>query len=295
MEKHPAMRHIAPLVLATALLGDRALGQPTNLPPREPATGLPVAEPGQLDPKAAAVNAARTTGEVQKLIATRRYAEALQRCLAFHEQFKTGGSLGPLLVQWVELGRKYPKAQAALLGIRDQGAREFSQGRGYFTLFREIKTINGYLHQDEATYALFKAFRDKDPGVAQQCYSEVEGLLVAKREYQWCYDHLGDPQERFDSIREGLRRHLDGQRRHRELLLRHGMTNGVEFSRPEISAWTQKSIQDRFVVETRRLIEILVATGHKTEAETIRDQAVTVLDDTRLKSAVTDALNQIRK
>jgi hypothetical protein len=45
----------------------------------------------------------------------------------------------------------------------------------------------------------------------------------------------------------------------------------------------------------RQLIEILVATGHEEEAEKIRGQAVAVLDDARLKSAISDAQEKTRK
>jgi hypothetical protein len=57
----------------------------------------------------------------------------------------------------------------------------------------------------------------------------------------------------------------------------------------------KKSGEDRFVGQTRQLIEILVGTGHKAEAENICDQAVAVLDDPRLKSAVSDVEEQIQK
>ena len=57
----------------------------------------------------------------------------------------------------------------------------------------------------------------------------------------------------------------------------------------------KKSAEDRFVGQTRQLIEILVATDHKADAEGIRDQAVAVLDDPRLKSAVDDAAQKVGK
>jgi hypothetical protein len=43
------------------------------------------------------------------------------------------------------------------------------------------------------------------------------------------------------------------------------------------------------------LIEILVATGHKEEAQRIGAQAQTVMDDPRLASAVRDAEKKVRK
>ncbi|HSU53314.1 MAG TPA: hypothetical protein VLT36_04575 [Candidatus Dormibacteraeota bacterium] len=51
----------------------------------------------------------------------------------------------------------------------------------------------------------------------------------------------------------------------------------------------------RFVKQTCALIEILVATGHKPEAEKIRDQALTVMDDPLLTSAVQDAEKKLAK
>jgi hypothetical protein len=212
----------------------------------------------------------------------------------------------PLLSDWIELGRRFPKAKAALIEIRDRDAREFSEGRGYFDLFSEIYSINGYLHQDDETYALFKSFRDKDPDLTQQCYLFVEGLLVAKGEYQWCYDHLGDPQGRFDSIHQSLTMQLDNQKRMAamneagkqriaELNRQHGFTNVPPFSAPDTSAMMRRNAENNFAGETRRLIEILVATGHKADAEKIRNQAVAILDDPRLQSAVSDADQKLKK
>ena len=57
----------------------------------------------------------------------------------------------------------------------------------------------------------------------------------------------------------------------------------------------KKYAEDRFVSQTCQLIEILVGVGRKADAEKIRDQAVAVLDDARLKSAVSDAEARVRK
>ena len=69
----------------------------------------------------------------------------------------------------------------------------------------------------------------------------------------------------------------------------------TSWSPPDTWAMMKKSAEDRFVGQTRQLIEILVATGHKADAEGIRDQAVAILDDPRLKSAVSDVEEQVQK
>ena len=58
---------------------------------------------------------------------------------------------------------------------------------------------------------------------------------------------------------------------------------------PDTSELMKKAAADRFMGQLCQLIKILVVTGDKAEAENIRDQAVAVLDDPRLRSAVSDA------
>ena len=276
-----------------------------NAPRIDPATGLPVSKMGDLPPEATADDIATTTAkEVHGLIANGQYEDALQHCLSFQRQLKGDQTLTPLLSDWAELDRRLPKAREALIEIRDRKVSEFSQGRGYSVLFSEVSAINGALNQDDATYALFKSFREKDPQLAGQCYFWVESLLVAKGEYQWCYDHMGDPQFRFDSIRRlfdmeraNHQRLAATQQKTRQMIAemnqKNGWTNVPPFSPPDTSEMMKKSANDRFVNQTRQLIEILVATDHQADAEKIRDQAAATLDDPRLKSAVDDAKHKV--
>ena len=50
-----------------------------------------------------------------------------------------------------------------------------------------------------------------------------------------------------------------------------------------------------FVGQVCKLVEILVATDHQSDAEKIRDEAVAALDDPLLESAVSDAEQKIKK
>ena len=56
-----------------------------------------------------------------------------------------------------------------------------------------------------------------------------------------------------------------------------------------------KSAQNRFVGAGCQLIEILVGTERQADAEKIREQAVAVVDDARLRSAIGDAEDRVRK
>jgi serine/threonine protein kinase/tetratricopeptide (TPR) repeat protein len=244
--------------------------------------------------------------DAKDLMEKGRYEDALQRHLWYfnhaleYDQGQTGVRLSFALSQWVELGRRYPKAKEALTEIRDRDARRLVEGKGYANLFTDVQAINRELQDEDATYELFKTIREKDPQLAGQCYFWVESLLAAKGEYQWCYDHMGDPQERFDSIqrlfdmeRANHQRMAATQQKTRQMIAemnqKNGWTNAPSFSPPDTSAMLKKSTEDRFVGQVRQLIEILVATDHQADAEKIQAQAISVLDDSRLESAVSDA------
>jgi hypothetical protein len=249
--------------------------------------------------------------EAKKLTASAHFEEALQRyrwhfhhAQEFDDSYQNVVRLTSGLSDWAELGRRYPKAKQALIEIRDNNTREITQGRGYAEMFQEVQAINRELQDDDATYALFRTVRDSDPKVVEQCFYHLQDFLVAKGEYQWCLSRLGDPQRRFDSIRQELDMNRENQKRMAETRQRtaqqladmnqkRGWTNS--WSPPDTSAMLEKYGEDRFVRQTRQLIEILVGASHKADAENIRDQAVAVLDDARLKSAVADAEKRIQE
>ena len=64
---------------------------------------------------------------------------------------------------------------------------------------------------------------------------------------------------------------------------------------PPYSVAPPKFADKHFIDETRELIEILVGANHKADAEKIQAAALTILDDARLKSAVSDAEQKIRQ
>jgi hypothetical protein len=146
--------------------------------------------------------------------------------------------------------------------------------------------------------------RKKDPKLAEQSYFYLEPLLVSKGEYEWCFSRMGGAEGRFSLIRRAFEVETDRQQRMAEMRQRSprqlatvnqpgGLTNS--WSPPDTSAMMKKFAEDRFVGQTRQLIEILVATDHKADAEKIRDEAIKLLNDPRVKSAVDDAAQKLGK
>ncbi len=280
-----------------------ALPSPTNSPAASAETWSPEVAPSSMP------ELYRILEEAKQQTATGHYEEALQRYLWFHNHEQEVGDpygdavrLTSALSDWEELSRRYPKAKQALIEIRDNKTKEIAQGRGYSELFRDVQAINHELQDEDATYALFKTVREKDPRLAGQVYSSVEPLLVSKGEYQLALSYMGGPQGKFDSIRQGFDTERAGQKRMAEMHQRTAKQMatinqqlGLSSSPPDTSALMKKFAENRFVGQTCQLIEILVATGRKADAERIRDQAVAILDDPRLKSAISDVEEQIQK
>jgi hypothetical protein len=245
--------------------------------------------------------------EANKLTSTGHYEEALQRYLWYDghaREFDSSASLISVLFDWVELGRRYPTAKQALIKIRDQAASEFQNGGGYSELFQKVALINAQLQNDEATYALFESIQDQDASLARQCYYYAESILVKYGDYLLCLNYLGDPQQKYDQARNNLERERGFYAGLGSPPVRSARfpTNGPAGSAPgavpapiDTSAMMKRSSEDRFVGQVCQLIEILVGAAHKADAEKIRDQAVTVLDDARLRSAVSDAEERVRK
>ncbi|MEI9961731.1 MAG: protein kinase [Limisphaerales bacterium] len=225
------------------------------------------------------------------------YEEALQRYLWYFDHSRTNDSqegvrLSFALSDWIELGRLYPKARQALIEIRDNDVHEFSEGRGDFKLFMEVNSISHYLGDDDAAYSLFKQIEQRDQPLAQQCFRIAEDLLLKHGDYQKCLDYIGDPQAAFEKIQNEWKRMKQFEEQsatrndeQRKRLQEMAKTNSA-FAHPFPKL--PKFADENFVKQTRELIEVLVATGHKADAEKIRDEAVALLADPWLKSAVDD-------
>jgi hypothetical protein len=241
--------------------------------------------------------------EAQELVEKGQYEEALQRHIWYHNHAlqygtgQTGVRLSFALADWVELGRRYPKAKQALIEIRDHDTQEFAEGRGYFDLFMDVHSLNQYLGEDEATYSLFKRIEQSDPPLAQQCFGVIEDLLVNHGEYDLCLGYIGDPQTAFESIhqsREQMKKWEDQLSARRQEPARRfeemAKTNSLYTNTPAPFLPEPPRLADKnFVAQTRQLIEILVGSNRKIDAEKIHDEALAVLNVPELQSAVSDA------
>ncbi|MBC8097180.1 MAG: hypothetical protein H7Y43_15340, partial [Akkermansiaceae bacterium] len=188
----------------------------------------------------------------------------------------------------------------ALLEIRELNTRAIVEGRGYAELFQDLDSINDHLEDQDATYALYKSMVQKDRQLASQCYFYAEALLVRKGDYQLCLDMMGGPKRRFDLIRqvyvsqlESHKHTADSYKRMAEMNEKNGITN--RYSVPDYSVRMLDMAREHFVSSTRQLIEILVGANRTNDAETIRQEALGLLNDSRIDTAISDAETKLGK
>lgn len=214
----------------------------------------------------------KVLNEAQTLARHGKYEEALEKHLWFHENAlkhrpsMTGVRLSFALSYWVELGHRYPKAREALVAIRDKNTEAIREGRGFVDLFHDVASINGYLEEEEKTVELFKTLDEKHHRLAERCYIVAEKDLAARRKYMLCASYIPDASERFDRIKEMRERQL----------------SMAKDERLRMKEYAEKS----FVEVTCRLIEILVGAGRKEDAESVRERALAVRDDRKLRDAI---------
>jgi serine/threonine protein kinase len=240
--------------------------------------------------------------EAKTLMSRGRYEESLQRHIwhfnhapEFGDSYQSVVRLASGLSDWEELGRRYPKAKQALIEIRDGKTQKIVGGGGYSEMFQEVQAINRELQDDDATYVLFKTIHKQDPKLAHQSYFYVEDLLVSKGDYELCLACIGDPQARFKFYLDSLERQKESQQRMDEMK-KNLPASGPHrpsgaFAPPDMG----RMATNTFIGDVHKLIEILIGAGRKTDAEKIQAQAILVLDDPRLKSAVSDAELKIQK
>jgi hypothetical protein len=214
--------------------------------------------------------------EAVALMRQGRYAESLQKHQWFHdhaleyERALAGVRLSFALAYWLELAACYPEAMRALTAVRDRKAQALTGGKGSFELFHDVAAINGYLHEEPETVALFKRLHQTDPELARRCYPVAEKYLVAHQEYEVCVAYLPDPIARFEEAR-GLRQvHLELAGENPAL----GQSHLGEYA------------EVHFAEAVGRLIAILVGTGRRQDAERVRELALATSASAPVRAAL---------
>ncbi len=203
------------------------------------------------------------------------FEKALQEHIWFHDNALQvdrsyyGVRLSFALDEWVELGRKYPRALEELKNIRDKKASLLAGGDTNPELFHDVEAINEHLGDTRSTAVLFKQIEARNSTFAGSLYEIAEKSLIAAGEYPLARKYLGDPQGRFTTATNNFERGLVFAAKHSQ--------NGD---------MARKATEEIFSELVVRLVTVLARTGDSPGAHGIQTEALRLLDNEAIKNAL---------
>lgn len=208
-----------------------------------------------------------------------KHKEALDRFLWFHDHALEhdpdmyGVRLSFALSYWKELGDVYPPALEALKKTRNDKTNLMEQGKGNRDLFVDIAALNETLADDARTVDLFRKLDHNQPDLAGRCWFIAKESVIKAKDYELARKYIGNPVREFGKIQE----------KYDELKEMYGMNNTGNYFK-----YTN---ENSFVEETLRLIDMAIALGDAKAAKEIQAKALAILDDNRLRDALSKDKN----
>jgi hypothetical protein len=217
----------------------------------------------------------------QDLVAQGKHEEALKRFVWFHahalehDQSMYGVRLSFALSYWKRLGESYPPAMQALVKMRDDNSKLLRETSGSKNLFHDVIAINRTLEEAGKTVELFEFISKGDPVRAEQYWIVVKATILEQKRYDLARKYIKDFGSEFVGIKEGYD------------------LNVALYDNPQIGgARFKKYNEDNFVTEVRKLIDLALALNDRDAAVGVRDSALAVIDDERLKGLIPEQKTQ---
>ncbi|MBC2717008.1 MAG: hypothetical protein HF978_17020 [Desulfobacteraceae bacterium] len=227
-------------------------------------------------------------GDPEKVLARARkyhrqgnYEKALQDHIWFHNnalKYKPslyGIRLSFALLDWIELGKKYPKAHNELINIRMQKTELIKNKRGSLELFHDVKSINKYLNESRRTVALYRNMIDCDFELAKKCYRLAKDDLIAHQEFELCNRLMDVPMFIIRDMRKILDQNISIYK-----------TN--QWADEAHLEWTIKY----YLEEAEYTLIVLVKNNRFVEAKRFLAEASEDIDIVRIKTGLADLKNK---
>jgi len=211
--------------------------------------------------------------ETRTLIGEEKYAEALERCIWFHqhalekEQSMSGVRLSFALSDWKKLGEKYPPAKKAMIDMRDRTLQRL-QTDANSQLFQDLVALNRTLGDSPKSIEVFETLAKNNPEKAKSYWFYIKDQLFASKRYDLIKPFLKSASMEFEMIR-----HM--------YVLEKEMHNSKTMPDSFL-----KLSEKRFVDHSLELINYYLATNDLTSAKEIRTEALHLLADDRLANSI---------
>lgn len=227
-------------------------------------------------------------GDPEKVLARARkyyrqgdYEKALQDHIWFHENALTykpslyGVRLSFALLDWIALGKKYPKAHNTLIDIRNHKTELIKTKQGTVELFHDVQSINKYLNDSRRTVDLYKEMTVLDFKLAKKCYDLVKEDLISEQEFRLCNRMMPSPIFIVRDMRKILDRNI-------------AIYKTNQWADHAHLEWTI----DYYLEEAESTLIVLAENGRFVEAGRFLKEAEEDIDIARIKSGLADLKNK---
>jgi hypothetical protein len=212
--------------------------------------------------------------DTQELVRRGTYKEALDRFIWFHNHAlennpaMAGVRLSFALEYWKQLGVVYPPAMDAMTQIRDMKAFLLENGKGEVQLCSDVAALNRTLEQESKTVELFRMLDQQESPLTEKCWTMMKDPVINAKAYDLAKKYLGDPVRAFNKIKAMYE------------------MNASMYGEKNFGESFRASYENRFIEDTISIINVAIASGKTEAAQDIRDKALAVLDDTRLRNVI---------
>jgi hypothetical protein len=206
---------------------------------------------------------------IDKLVAEKKYQQALEAHQYFFEESKKSSGMGGVRVSfalssWAQLGSVYPPALIALSKIASEHKALILSGKGSFYIFQEYHSINSYIGKNSETLETFLTADKKYPSQAKDYYLSVKELLISEGKFDIIKKYANDPIYEYESIRNERERALSQLRQ-------------------KVAGNTIEAINSEFEVKVKGLIEVTQKIGMQAEAEEIKRRSESYINGNLLR------------
>jgi hypothetical protein len=189
-----------------------------------------------------------------------RYEDALAKHVWYHrnalkyEPALSGVRLSFALSDWYELGKAYPPALVKLKEIRDEAAKNVTNGKHVRESFHDLAAINRTVGEESRTKEIFVLLDAQNADAAKEVFDLAQPALINTKEYKLCGKYI-DSKRSFPRIIEFFR------------------TNKRLAKDPRFGAEHLEFANKKFTNDAATLIALLAVNGRKAEAEEIAGEA----------------------
>jgi len=198
----------------------------------------------------------------QDLVSEGKHQKALDRFIWFHENALEhdpamyGVRLSFALRYWKDLGEVYPPALEALVKIRDEKEKQLQLGKG---------------DKSEKSIELFELISKTSVTLADEYWDMIKDYVLESKRYDIAQKYITDMTKEFNVIKAEYDSNVK-------------LYKDPQFERADFRSYNENN----FVEKITKLVELALALEDRKSAIFLRDSAIRVLDDKRLKSIISN-------